>query len=421
LYDASAFAKKHPGGNVIMYALHKEGADATDVFNEFHYRSKKAQMVLRSLPHKPAGEMKPKPDDPMLADFRVFRKQLVDDGFFEPRPLHVAYRFVEVAVMFVCAMWLISQGWMVLGLTIIGLFGGRCGWIQHEGGHKSLTGSMWTDMRIQAFFIGFGLSSSGAMWNAMHEKHHATPQKIKHDLDIDTTPLVAFFNEALTKNRNAGAPYSALWMKFQAFTFIPITSGVIVMLFWLFYLHPRKVIRSANYEEGVWMLSSHIITTALISHLGDMSVGAAYLAFWYTRWIAGMYLFVNFSLSHTHCDTVEHDEHVNWVEYAVHHTVDIVPGNTMVDWWMGYLNCQVIHHLFPSMPQCNQPEVSKRFEVFCKKWDLRYQNVSYFEAWRLMLQNLQDVGHHINSPEGKVEIAEKRTKMKVEKALKKSR
>jgi len=328
---------------------------------------------------------------------------------------------LEVFLMFFGSLWLISQGYLMTGLTLIGLFAGRCGWIQHEGGHKSLTGKMWLDMRIQSFFIGFGLSSSGSMWNAMHEKHHATPQKIKHDLDIDTTPLVAFFNEALTKNRNAGAPYSALWLKFQQFTFVPITSGVVVMLFWLFYLHPRKVLRSANYEEGFWMLSSHIVTTALIAHLGNMGIASAYLAFWYTRWIAGMYLFGNFSLSHTHCDTVEADEHVNWVEYAVHHTVDIVPGDWFVDWWMGYLNCQVIHHLFPSMPQCNQPEVSKRFQGFCQKWGLRYQVVSYMEAWRLMLKNLSDVGEHINSPEGMKEIETKRTEMRKARELKKSR
>jgi fatty acid desaturase len=401
VYDVQSFARKHPGGSVLKYTLHKDGADGSNAFEEFHFRSKKAKLMLKALPNKPASEMpiEEKNDAAMLEDFARFRADMVAQGFFEPKPMHVAYRIVEVTAMFAAAIWLLSVGYFWTGLTLIGLFGGRCGWIQHEGGHNSLTGNMKVDKAIQTFFIGFGLSSSGAMWNAMHQKHHATPQKIKHDLDIDTVPLVAFFNTALL---TAKTPHhSRLWFKFQALTFIPVTSGIIVMLFWLFYLHPRKVIREMRVSEGVCMLASHIVTTHLIMQTTGMGLGSSYAAFWYTRWIAGMYLFGNFSLSHTHCDTVGENEQRNWVEFAVHHTVDIVPGDAFVDWWMGYLNCQVIHHLFPSMPQVNQPIVSKLFEPFCKKWGLKYQNVTYVEALRLTFMNLWNVGQHIDAHDHK--------------------
>jgi len=49
---------------------------------------------------------------------------------------------------------------------------------------------------------------------------------------------------------------------------------------------------------------------------------------------------------------------------------------------MGYLNCQVIHHLFPDMPQFRQPEVSRRFIPFAKKWNLNYKVLSYYGAWK---------------------------------------
>jgi fatty acid desaturase len=401
VYDVQSFARKHPGGSVLKYTLHKDGADGTNAFEEFHMRSKKAKMMLKALPNKPAEEMPmaERNDAAMLADFARWRADLVTDGYFTPNPAHVAYRITEVALMFLASFVLLSMGYFWCGLTLIGLFGGRCGWIQHEGGHNSLTGDMKTDKALQTFFIGFGLSSSGAMWNAMHQKHHACPQKVKHDLDIDTVPLVAFFNNALA---TAKTPYhSKLWFKFQALTFIPVTSGMIVMLFWLFYLHPRKVIKETRVSEGVCMVASHIVTTYLIMQTTGMGLGSAYAAFWYTRWIAGMYLFGNFSLSHTHCDIVGENEQRNWVEFAVHHTVDIVPGDPFVDWWMGYLNCQVIHHLFPNMPQMYQPEVSKKFLPFCKKWGLKYECVTYVEAWRLTLQNLWDVGQHISHEDHK--------------------
>jgi fatty acid desaturase len=56
------------------------------------------------------------------------------------------------------------------------------------------------------------------------------------------------------------------------------------------------------------------------------------------------------------------------------------------------VNTQVIHHLFPSMPQFYGYVVSKDVEQFCKKWDIKYNKMTYFSAWYQMLNNLHVVG-----------------------------
>jgi fatty acid desaturase len=89
---------------------------------------------------------------------------------------------------------------------------------------------------------------------------------------------------------------------------------------------------------------------------------------------------------------VANDDNPNWVRYAIEHTVDISPDNDFVGWLMGYLNTQVIHHLFPSMPQFRGKEVSKELEVFCKKWKIHYNKISYYQAWCNMFTNLNMVG-----------------------------
>ena len=396
-YDVTNF--KHPGGSIINYLLTKTGADATETFKEFHMRSKKAQLMLKSLPKRFAGmRALSVSEEQMLNAFKEFRRQLEVEGFFDPSLAHVYFRIGELVALFCLGLVLLSLGgfaYRVAGLVVLGLFSGRCGWLQHEGGHNSLTGRISVDKSLQSAFIGFGLGTSASMWNSMHEKHHATPQKIGHDMDLDTTPLAAFFDTAVEKNRSRGA--SKLWLRFQAYTFLPITSGAFVMLFWLFYLHPRKVIRSKKWEEGFWMLASHIVRPALMCYAmggGETTFLKAYLMHWVTLWLAGMYLFGHFSLSHTHTATLEADENANWVEFAVHHTVDINPENPLINWVMGYLNCQVIHHLFPNMPQYKQPEVSRRLKRFCKEWGLEYTIISYAEAWRRTMSNLDEVGKH---------------------------
>ena len=391
-YDVTNF--KHPGGNIIKYMT--SGQDATQVFTEFHYRSKTANRILQSLPHKKRTEkIDDNGDSEMLVDFALFRKSLEDRGFFVPSYSHIIYRIIELFAMYSFAVYLIRYN-IYASVVVFGLFGGRCGWLQHEGGHNSLTGNIKIDKLIQNVFIGFGLLTDGSMWNSMHNKHHATTQKIGHDMDLDTAPLVSFYPggwKPSEKNPFANV-ITKFWLKYQAYTFLPVTSGIFVMLFWIFYLHPRKIIRDRNKLQACIVLFGHISRIGIIMNIANVSF---YQAGWYhflSLWISGMYLFGQFSLSHTFMPIVEKDANPNWIRYALYHTVDIEPQNKLVCWIMGYLNNQVIHHLFPSMPQYRGPEVSKELVVFCKKWDLKYTIITYRDAWWYMLHNLKEVGNH---------------------------
>lgn len=406
-YDITNFIKRHPGGSVIRHHLASKGADATSVYHAMHYRSKKSDLVLKTLPKRqPLLQLQPGqlPDEAtkegeMLRDFKEFEAQLKRDGLFEPSLFHDLYRLFEVAVLFCAGLYLFSLGTglsIVAGVLVHGIFGGRCGWIQHEVGHGSTYFNKFFGKQIQHLTIGFGLGAASNLWNDMHQKHHASTQKVNHDLDIDTTPVVAFFDSAFEKSRFGTSGFKKWWIKHQHLTFLPITSGVFVMGFWLLFLHPRSVVRKSRWVEGLWMILGHIVRTALFQHFtGWESLLASYaVGYWACMWVSGVYLFGHFSLSHTHLDIVEQDEHLNWVRYAVDHTVDIAPENPLVSWIMGYLNLQVIHHCFPQQPQYHQVETSRRFKQFAEKHGLEYKTMGYFEAWGAMLGNLKSVGEH---------------------------
>jgi fatty acid desaturase len=387
-YDITHY--NHPGGSVINYMT--KGQDATRAFEEFHYRSKKATTVLRSLPRVPT-KTQDFEDKEMLADFATFRKSLEERGFFKPSYLHASYRVFEILALYVLAAYVIRYN-IAASLLLFGIVGGRSGWLQHEGGHNSLTCNIKIDKQIQNFFMGFMLLGDGSMWNNMHYKHHAAPQKIGHDIDLDTAPLVAFHDKAMeNKKQNA---LTKIWLKYQAYTFLPITSGMLVMPFWTLYLHPRKVIRDKNTAQASLMLLGHITRICLYIKFAPTNVFRAMLYHFITIWLTGIYLFGHFSLSHTFTPIIEKNENPSWVRYAIEHTVDISPENKLVNWTMGYLNNQVIHHLFPTMPQYRGPEVTKELMVFCKKWDIKYTIVSYYDAWYNMLNNLNNVGDRIH-------------------------
>lgn len=156
LYDVTSL--KHPGGSVIGFYT-GNGIDASQAFNNFHIRSKKAKKYLDSLPSRPAPSTTLKAAAPLpgqqalLADFDELTRQLEAEGFFKPAPMHVAYRLLELLVLYGAGFYLMSHGQVLLGIVLAAIAQGRCGWLMHEGGHYSLTGNINIDRAIQVRII----------------------------------------------------------------------------------------------------------------------------------------------------------------------------------------------------------------------------------------------------------------------------
>jgi len=164
-YDVSEFEKRHPGGTVLRFYT-GNGIDATQAYNNFHIRSKKARAVLATIPHRSADaksiESKRLPgQSELMKDFDALQRSLVAEGFFDPSPLHVFYRVVEIVVMHAAGLYLLFNNNVGLGIIILGIVSGRCGWLMHEGGHYSLTGNILIDRGLQIALYGLGCGMSG--------------------------------------------------------------------------------------------------------------------------------------------------------------------------------------------------------------------------------------------------------------------
>lgn len=423
-YDATKF--DHPGGSIIGYAG-TNGDDAGNAFREFHARSRLAKRYLASLPRVSAdgndaddnttnADTPNQPDDEIQQDYLNMRAKLVDLGCFEPDPIHVYFRMMEIAFFFGLGVWLAPYN-IYASMFAFLMFKTRCGWVQHEGGHLSLTGNKSVDRGFQMVTMGLAGGLSSSFWNTMHHKHHATPQKIKHDIDLDTTPAVAFFKTAFEENTNGRAASRYMnrwWMRFQSWLFLPVVNGIMVHGFWTYYLHPKRVIfaiRSAETAQKKWihvleaacMLSCHTVLPVIFYARAGYNPLAAYALLVLCNFWNIIYLFGHFSLSHTFTDVVPETENPRWYEYAICHSVNISTNSALVTWVMGYLNFQIEHHLFPSMPQYKNAIASRHVKAFCAKWhgtgdknkmDLKYREYGYWDAWRKMFANLTEVGQH---------------------------
>jgi len=196
VYDVTVYMKKHPGGSIIRYGLN---TDASDAFRSFHFRSDRPHKILKVLPSRPYDQetdenkfFKASETNKInfVKDFRKLEQDLKDEGIFDPSPIHITYRTVELLLMLCISLYMIYTAgpnahcipyslnlleWGSTlkgnifngkifffwgGIILYGLFQARCGWFMHEGGHGSLTGNMMIDRRLQEISLGIGAGES---------------------------------------------------------------------------------------------------------------------------------------------------------------------------------------------------------------------------------------------------------------------
>jgi linoleoyl-CoA desaturase len=64
------------------------------------------------------------------------------------------------------------------------------------------------------------------------------------------------------------------------------------------------------------------------------------------------------------------------VDFAVHQlatTVDFCPGNRFVTWYVGGLNFQAIHHLFPRVSHVHYPALAPHVAQTCAEYGIPYK------------------------------------------------
>lgn len=294
---------------------------------------------------------------------------------FEPSYTHVIYRLLEGLILCIIGLLLItspSLPVMLLGCLVLALGQGRYVWLHHELGHNSVTCSRTLDRLLHVLIIGVTQGMSSTWWIRHHNKHHAMPQRVTHDSDLQTMPLLAF-NSKSVHHRETGKSWS---IQNQVYVFALIFP-IGVASVWRYYLGPLYVIKNRLYLEGMCILVHHAL--------------AYYCGFWpglIAFWLGSTIVAVHISMSHTHLPAANESTH--WVEYGLRHTAD-VDQRPWCDWWMALLNYQIEHHLFPARPAWRGPLIKDRIRALAKKHGLPYHVFTYPEAIWQTVHNVYQV------------------------------
>jgi len=251
--------------------------------------------------------------------------------------------------------------------------------LMHDMGHRGFTGNITIDKVCHWITFNLFITASPTFWNNQHNKHHAATQEHGYDTDLQTLPLVAFNKKIAEK----GIPWL---LKIQWLTFVPFQ--LLIFPFWKF-THTRHMIRTGNYMELFGSFMGHVIDFYCLRSQGFVFT----FFFWLCGvMLGGFYLTTVFSMNHTHKPMVEQHTPRDWVRRSSGYTTNLTP-NLFTNWFTGYLNFQIEHHLFPSMPHPRLPSIAPRIQALFKKHNVEYDVRDLSTAFVDTIYNLYEVGH----------------------------
>jgi linoleoyl-CoA desaturase len=268
--------------------------------------------------------------------------------------------------------------WAVLECVLLGLVIAGIGFnIMHDGAHGSFSKYKWVN-NIAAFTLNL-LGGSSFMWNVKHNViHHAYTNVDGVDDDIDIQPWM----------RMSSTQPKLVMHRYQHFYFWFLYAMLYIL--WVFVLDYQKYfkrrigdmpLKKMNAWDHIVFWGFKVLYLFLFIALPIYTVGVLswLIGFLIFSLVAGFILSIVFQLAHTVEHThfpVPHEEtgklEDEWAIHQLKTTANFAPKSKLISWFVGGLNFQVEHHLFPKISHVHYPELRKIIKEACQEFNVPY-------------------------------------------------
>nr|ABB96724.1 delta-6 fatty acid desaturase [Rhizopus stolonifer]AII32481.1 delta 6 desaturase [synthetic construct] len=406
VYDVTEFIEDHPGGAQVL--LTHVGKDASDVFHAMHPES--AYEVLNNYFVGDVQEtvVTEKSSSAQFAvEMRQLRDQLKKEGYFHSSKLFYAYKVLSTLAICIAGLSpLYAYGRtstlaVVASAITVGIFWQQCGWLAHDfGHHQCFEDRTWNDVLV-VFLGNFCQGFSLSWWKNKHNTHHASTNVHGQDPDIDTAPVLlwdeyasAAYYASLDQEPTMVSRFLAeqvLPHQTRYFFFILAFARLSWALQSLSYSFKKESInksRQLNLFERVCIVG-HWALSAFCIYSWCSNVYHMVLFFLVSQATTGYTLALVFALNHNGMPVIT-EEKAESMEFF---EIQVITGRDVTlsplgDWFMGGLNYQIEHHVFPNMPRHNLPTVKPMVKSLCQKYDINYHDTGFLKGTLEVLQTL---------------------------------
>ncbi|WP_329385455.1 fatty acid desaturase family protein [Streptomyces sp. NBC_01716] len=288
-------------------------------------------------------------------------------------------------------MALIGGSWWVLLLApVLAVLCARTAFIGHDAGHAQISGDRATNRRIGLIHGNLLLGMSYAWWNDKHNRHHANPNHIDKDPDVAADVLVFTGEQAATRTG-----FRAWLTRHQAWLFFPLTllEGIALKVYGFQDLRSQtgreRLVEGALLVAHVAGYVTLLLTTMPLAHA--LVFAALHQA------LFGLHLGMAFAPNHKGMDMPDPDgEKWGHLRRQVL-TSRNIRGSVLTDWFLGGLNYQIEHHLFPSMPRPHLKLARPMVEAHCRDLGIPYAETGLVDSYRQALRHMHDVGEPLRA------------------------
>lgn len=292
---------------------------------------------------------------------------------------------IVVAASILLFIWIGDTWWQMFTAVGFAVLFTQIAFLGHDAAHRQIFRSgKWNDWT--SLILGGFVGMSYGWWQHKHTRHHASPNQIGVDPDLDL-PVVAFTPEQAARER---AAFLRWLISHQGVFFFPI------LLLEGLSLHASSVRRALSRDSlphrhvEIMFLSVRIIGfLALVFLVLSPAKAAVFLAI--QLGLFGFYMGMSFAPNHKGMPQVPKGLKLDFLSRQVLTSRDIRGGRTL-DIAMGGLNYQIEHHLFPSMPRPHLRRAASIIEAYCRERGVTYTRTTLLQSYVLVFRYINRVG-----------------------------
>jgi linoleoyl-CoA desaturase len=271
-------------------------------------------------------------------------------------------------------IWLKVISCVVLGFGIAGI-GFSVG---HDANHGGYSSHKMVNNILGYTYDIIGLSSF--LWKFRHNfLHHKYTNILGHDVEIHGDGLVRM-SPYMERKWYHSFQHIIIWF---IYTIIPFYWSLAdVYLITVKRQYHNYSIPKVKPLDWLVFFSGKLIWLGLFLGI-PIAVGytpiQAFVGFSITYMTYGLMICIIFMLAHVleSVDFIEPDSdlpeiHDEWAIFQIKTTADFAPSNKFLNWYLGGLNYQVVHHLFPNICHIHYPEIAKILADVCEDFGVKY-------------------------------------------------
>ncbi|MER7519243.1 acyl-CoA desaturase [Streptomyces sp. NPDC126499] len=330
------------------------------------------------------------------SEFAPLLRTVKEQGLLERRhgwyARGIAANLLGIAAV-VTGLALLGPTWWALPLALpLALFSARVAFVGHDAGHAQITDSRRLGRIVQLVHANLLLGMSREWWNDKHNRHHANPNHLDKDPDVAADVLV------FAAHQTADRTGPRRWLtRHQAWLFFPLTTleGIALKVYGIQALLSRTGPYRTHRErlvEGALLLAHITGYTALLLTL--LTPLQALVFALLHQMLLGVHLGMAFAPNHKGMETPDaHPDGDSWGHLRRQVlTSRNIRGGALTDWFLGGLNYQIEHHLFPSMPRPHLRLAQPAVRAHCRALGIPYTETGFVDSYRQALGHLHEVG-----------------------------